>query len=246
MALQKQPVPINFSQGLDLKTDSKQVAPGKFLALENTVFDKGGLLQKRNGNAALTPLPDASNTYLTTFNGNLTALGSTLQAYSSGSGLWVSKGALTSTQVETLPLIRSSTNQSQADTAVAANGLVLTVYTDNVTSGSTTVPVYKYAIADSITGQNIVAPSSVVPSSGVVSGSPRAFLLGSYFIILFPSFSVGTFRIQYQAISTVNPAVIVSGEISSRYLPVAKPVFDAVVANNSLYVAVEAPSALPI
>jgi hypothetical protein len=42
MALVKQPLAINFAQGLDTKTDPKQVQPGKFLALQNTIFTKGG------------------------------------------------------------------------------------------------------------------------------------------------------------------------------------------------------------
>ena len=49
MALTKQPLSINFAAGLDLKTDPFQVSPGKFLGLANSIFTKGGLLQKRNG-----------------------------------------------------------------------------------------------------------------------------------------------------------------------------------------------------
>jgi len=37
MALVKQPIDIPFNGGVDTKTDSKRVAMGKFLQLQNTV-----------------------------------------------------------------------------------------------------------------------------------------------------------------------------------------------------------------
>src|ERR1700689_5802757 len=104
MALPKQAVPINFSQGLDQKTDQFQVQPGKFLALSNSVFNKGGMLQKRNGYGLLDPLPQPAN-FLTTFNNNLTAIGTSVQAYNGPSNTWVNKGPTTPLSLLTLPLI---------------------------------------------------------------------------------------------------------------------------------------------
>src|ERR1700677_742231 len=159
--LQKQTINVNFAQGLDLKTDPNQVQMGRFLSLHNSIFDVGGRLTKRNGYGLLTNLPDESNTFLTTFNGDLTAIGTSLNAYESANKLWVDKGKIQPISLTTLPLIRSNTNQSQADAAVASNGLVCTVYTDNPPTGIQ----YKYAIADSVTGQNIVAPT-LIPAQG--------------------------------------------------------------------------------
>ncbi len=238
MALPKQGVPINFAQGLDLKTDSKQVQLGKFLALENTVYNKLGLLQKRNGYGNLSALPNSSSTYVTTFNNNLTAIGTSFNAYSQSSETWVNKGAIKSVEVSTLPLIRSNTNQSQADAAIAANGLICTVYTDNVPSNGTNVPIYKYAIANSVTGQNIIAPTVIVPTSGVVEGSPKVFLLGRNFIIVFTVNISSTYHLQYIAVSTAAPtAVIAAQDITSQYTPDTKVAFDGYVANNNLYLA---------
>lgn len=237
MPLNKQSVPINFSQGLDTKTDDKQVAPGKFLVLENSVFQKGGLLQKRNGYADLTTLPDLSSTFLTTFNGNLTAIGSALQAFSEGSNTWVTKGRTTPIKLATLPLIRSNTNQSQADVAVAANGLICTVYTDNIPSGGSTTPSYKYAIADSVTGQNIVAPTVIPVTSGTVTDAPRVFTLGKYFILLFNNLIAGTNHLSYIAINSILPTqTLPAVSITIQYTPTTTGSFDGVVANNSLYI----------
>ena len=49
MADQKGLVPISFNKGLDAKTDDKQSLPGSLSVLENGQFDKGGIINKRNG-----------------------------------------------------------------------------------------------------------------------------------------------------------------------------------------------------
>lgn len=238
MALNKQALNINFAKGLDTKTDPFQVQPGKFLALQNTVFEKGGLLQKRNGYGALGDLPDNTTKFITTFNGNLTAIGANLQAYSSTTATWVNKGPLKPINLSTLPLIRSNTNQSQFDSVVASNGLMCTVYTDNVPSGLVTVPVYKYVIADSITGQNIVAPTVITPPGGTVEGSPRVFLVGQHFLIVYTNFISGAYHLRYLAISLLTPSVVfVSAHITSQYTPSSTVDWDGVVINNSLYLA---------
>lgn len=238
MPLQKQPININFSQGLDLKSDPKQVQPGKFLGLRNTVFQKGGLLQKRNGYRQLPSLPNSSSNLVTTFNGNLTAIGPTLEAYSKGSMTWVDRSAFRPLTLDTLPLIRSNTNQTQVDTAIASNGLICTVFTDQIPSGGSNVATYKYAIADSVTGQNIVAPTVITPSLGTVVGSPRVFFLGRYFVIVFTNLITATNHLKYIAINMNSPTVAsVNADITSQYTPAATVAFDGVVANNSLYLA---------
>lgn len=237
MALQPQALTLNFASGLDTKADPKQVAFGKFLNLENSIFDEGGLLQKRNGFMSLAALPDTSSTYLTTFNGNLTAIGTKFQAYSTGTSSWVNKGYIQPSKLTTLPLIRSNTNQTYADTAFASNGLVCTVYTDNVpVSGSNTL-IYKYAIADSVTGQNIVAPTAIT-SVGVVTFAPKVFALGRYFMVVFASNFSGTYHLQYIAIPVSNPSSPgTATDISTVYAAASTGTFDGVVANGSLYLA---------
>lgn len=238
MALNKSAIPINFSQGLDLKSDPKQVSLGRFLALENSIFTKAGLLQKRNGNAQLPNLPDTSSTLLTTFNGNLTAVGSSLAAFSKGSSAWVNKGSIQPVELEVSPIIRSNTNQSQADSAIAANGLICTVYTDNIPVSGTVTPFYKYVITDQVTGQNIVPPTVITTPGGIVQFAPKVFLLGRYFIILFDGVITATHHLQYIAINTQNPTIVTTAvTISSSYAPVASMNVDAVVANNALYMA---------
>lgn len=237
MALIKQPLDISFAQGLDTKTDPFRVQPGKFLSLNNSIFDKAGRLTKRNGYGLLPSLPNSSFKYLTTFNENLTAIGSRLLALSIGTKQWVDKGQVLPVSLNTLPLIRSNTNQSQADSVISSNGLVCTVYTDQVPVMGSNVAQYKYVIADSITGQNIISPTLLITGGSTV-GTPRVFLLGNYFIILYTNLISAVSHLQYIAVSTFDPMIVTSPvDIASVYIPSTTVNFDGIVANNNLYIA---------
>src|SRR5271169_1166931 len=155
--IQKQAIPINFFEGLDTKTDPYQVQIGKFLSLQNSVFTKGGLLQKRNGYGSLPALPNNQSVYLTTLDGNMTALGSAVQAYSQSNSTWVSKGNFRPVSLSVLPVARSAINQIQCDSCVSSSGLVCTVYTE---SNNGTIAI-KYVIANATTGQTIVNPTNI-------------------------------------------------------------------------------------
>lgn len=228
----QQAYPINFSNGLDLKTDPFQVPFGKFLSLQNSVFTKGGLLQKRNGFGSLSTLPNPAS-YLTTFNGDLTAIETDLQAYNSASQTWVNQGVLQPMEVSVLPLIRNNFNQTQVDSVIAPNGLICTAYTE--TDGVDTY--YKYAIADSVTGQNILEPTELEGTSGSVTGSPRVFLLSRYFVIVFTVTISATPHLQYIAIPFTTQIPMSAVDITSQYTPASEVAFDAVVTNDTLYIA---------
>ena len=205
---------------------------GSFYLLENSIFTKGGLLQKRNGYQQLSTIPEA--TYLTTLNGNLTAIGDSISAYSEANEDFVSRGSICPMEISTLPLIRNSINQTQCDAAIAPNGLVCTVYTE--TNNGTTD--YKYAVADSVTGQNIVAPTLIPDGSGAVTGSPRVFVLGIYFIIIFTNEISSVYHLQYIAISTFNPtSVTPPTDIAAAYIPASTVAWDGTVTNNKLFIA---------
>lgn len=230
--LQKQNVNISFAQGLDTKTDPKQVQLGKFLSIKNSVFTTGDLLLKRNGYKKLSTVSNAKA--LTTFNGNLTAIGNTISAYSGSIGSFVSKGTIQPMEVSSLPLIRNNLNQIQCDSALSSNGLVCTVYSESDGTNIT----YKYAIANASTGQNISSPVAIPVTSGVVTGSPRVFVLGSFFVVVFTNVITATSHLQYIAISTINVSnVTVNADIASAYISSPGLSWDGVVANNNLYVA---------
>lgn len=225
MPLQKQPVNINFAKGLDLKSDAFQVQVGNFLSLGNAIFTKAGLLQKRNGFGPLTALPDSTYSFATTFNGNLTAIGSNLAAYSAGSATWVARGSFQPVELDTLPLIRSNTNQSTCDAAVTAGNIVCTAYTDQDPS-NLSAKIYRYAVADSVTGQNLLPPATLT-----ATGAPRVFLLGTQFVVVYPN----TTSLLFITININTFAVTAPVTLSSTFT--SNGAFDGFVANSRLYVA---------
>ena len=233
---QKQSVDISFAKGLDTKTDPWRVPIGNFMSLNNMIFTTGMRLTKRNGFGSLPSLPQPC-TYATTFNGNLTAIGTSLYAYAEGTMEWFNKGTLQPAKLTTLPLIRSNTNQSQVDTAVSSTNLVCTVYTDQ-TPTSLATPRIMYAIADSITGQNIIEPTVIPVVTGTPEGSARVFVLGSYFIIVFTNNISGTYDLQYIAISINNPILVTPVvTIATNYTPAAGLSWDGAIVSNNLYIA---------
>lgn len=231
----KQAVNFSFASGLDLKTDEWQVSFGKFLVLQNSIFQKGGLLQKRNGYGLLTS-QNPNSSYLTTLNDNLISIGATVNAYSSSLNTWISKGTLSPCSLNTLPLIRNNFNQSQSDIAIS-NGLVLTTFTQSDGSNTT----YMYALADAVTGQNIIKPTAIVPlSTGAITGSSRIFVAGNYFLVVSQVLVGGTTFLQYFSIPINNYTVISASQsvTADAYVPItSNPGWDAVVTNNTLVIA---------
>lgn len=240
MPTQKQNINVNFAQGVNTKTDPWQVGLGQFLALENSVFDKGGQLRKRNGYGQLA-ISATPGSYLTTLNGNLTSVGDQVNAYSTSSSSWNNKGTFRPATVDTLPLIRNTVNQTQCDATVSANGLVCTVYTE---IANLLVTTFKFAIVDGVSGQNIVVPTAIPIPTGTVNGSPRVFLLGDWFVIIVTNLNSSTTTLHYLAINSKNifnssgslvyTAAVVS---STAHTPSAGLAWDGVVTAGRLFLA---------
>lgn len=232
----KQTININFSQGLDTKTDPKQVIYSKFLTMQNSVFTTGGLLSKRNGYGSLTSLPDNTSTDLNTFNSDLTAIGNKLEAFTSTAEQWYNRGNIQPVQLDVMPLVRNNTNQSQMDTAVSPTGFICTVYIDQDPTNLSDL-ITKYVIEDAMTGQVVISPTQIT-SADATYASGRVFLLGNYFIILFTVEISSTFHLEYIAINTSNPSMVGSPvSLTASYTPSTTVNFDAAVFNNKLYIA---------
>jgi len=138
MSLQKQAININFSQGIDTKTDPKQVPVGKFLQLENITSDIGGLAKKRYGFKQLTTLSNDTSRYIATYQNDLTAIGNELISYSAATQNWKTKDFLKPISVQALPVIRNNSNQSQPCIAVSDNLTAIT-YTEGTSNYHFTV-----------------------------------------------------------------------------------------------------------
>lgn len=235
--IQKTAIQINFQKGLDQKLDPLQIPVGNFQSLSNSVFDKVGRLTKRNGFGQLPSLPDTTSTFVTTYNGNLTAIGKDIKALISGPQTWLSIGQFNPIEVNTIPLVRNNNNQIQCDVAISNNNLACVVYTDLVSSASITANVYRYAVYDYTTGQAVIQPTQIVPSFGVTQFPPKVFSLFNYFVLVYDGTTGGTSHLQYQAISQNSLNVVGSStDLSTSYAPISSTgAFDGVVANNTLY-----------
>ena len=228
MSLNKQTLNINFSNGVDLKTDPWQVTPGKFLELENTVFDKGGLLTKRNGFGGLASLPNDDYTTVTTFSEDLVAIGTDLQMYSDDTDQWLNKGTMLPISLSVVPAVRGTTTQTSVDIAVAPNYLACSVFLD---SGGLSY----YQIIDSHTGQVLVTKTAL-PSTATFG---RVFVLNSNFIITFLATVSAATHLQYIAIPTNNPTSAgVATDISTSVSALTAG-YDGLVCNSRLYVALD-------
>lgn len=238
----KETLTINFAKGVNTKTDPWQVAPGNFLSLVNSVFTKEGLLQKRNGFPSLSTVSDLSISSITTFNDNLTAIGNNLYAYNEDSESFINKSTFQPLSLNTVSLVKNNLSQIQCDSATAPNNAVCVAYTESNNGSSS----YKYSVLDGNTGQVLVAPTLILPTSGAVSGSPRVFVLGQYFIVVFTVTISSANHLQYFAISYNSFVAQNAAEISTNYTAAANVAFDGVVSNNNLYVAWNAASSAGI
>lgn len=227
MPLTKTPVPINFAKGLNQKIDPLQLPVDQFQNLKNSIFDKAGRLTKRNGYKNITNLPNTDQTTLTTLNDNLVATGSLLYSYSKDTNQWIEKGKVQPIQLSVQSNVRTSTGQSAPDVAVAANGLVCTVFADTDTH-------CYYQISDSSTGVQVTNRVALDNTAQDV----RVVILGSYFLITFIITVSGAKHLVYKAIPTASPF---TPGTTANFAPIihldsTNFGYDTVVANSNMYI----------
>ena len=222
MALQKQPISLNFIKGMQTKTDPFQIPMDSFAMLTNSVFTTLGRLTKRNGFKSITSLPNELQTNLTTLNDNLIATGTDLYAFNADSNQWLNKGIVQPVQLSTNTITRTSTSQSSPDAAVAPNGLVCTVYIDS--NGNS-----YYQISDSTTGQEII-PRVQLEATAI---NPRAFVLGNYFIVTYMATNIVP-TLKYVAIPMANIQTPHTAVFSSSVSSITAG-YDGLVVNNTLF-----------
>jgi hypothetical protein len=193
-----QPVTLNFSQGVNLKSDPWQIPLGQFLALENSVFTTQGQLKKRNGYGLITTIPEAAT--ITTYLGNLVSLSDELNIYSQDTNTVIDTGPLQPMGLSVLPMVRSATSQTTVDAAVAPNGLCCETWLDG--DGSS-----YYQINDSVTGGIIIPSVSITSATDVNATMPRVAVVGRYFFVTYLSTVSGNASLRYIAIPWASPTM---------------------------------------
>lgn len=190
--LSKQSLNLSFSEGMDQRSDPKQIPFGKFSNLVNRVFNETGLLEKRNGFGEVTSLLNATS--LTTYEDGLVTIGGNeLQAYSAQASTAINAGFFQPLSLSTIPLVRSANSQTTVDVAIAKNGLSCATWLE---SNGTSY----YQISDTSTGQ-VLQHYVALPSTATCS---RVFILGNYFIVTFLATVSAASHLQYVAIPITN------------------------------------------
>jgi hypothetical protein len=137
MPLQPQPLPLQFSGGIETKQDSKQVPTTRLLTLENATFVKQSTLAKRNGYASLSKRLDTETAEYANAVG-LGNLGEELlvfadercYSYRPSSERWIDTGEVLSTVASEEPIARTGTDQDMPDHATN-NGVTVVAWQDS-------------------------------------------------------------------------------------------------------------------
>lgn len=182
--LQRQNIVLPLAQGIETKSDPKQVQAGKLLGLENGVFTVTNSIRKRNGTTALgtnivTGGRIENGAGLATYgNELLLADGLDLYSYDQSANKWVDKGSFISTQVEKNAVVRDAYSQTAQDGATANNGMQLYAWQDSATANS-----IRYSIIDTATGQTVVS-SSLLAANAI---NPRVVAFNDALLVYYYS-----------------------------------------------------------
>jgi hypothetical protein len=186
MPLARQNISIPIGQGINSKTDSKQLAIGNLVDLQNAVFTKQSLLSKRFGldlldkSINITDDPISSGAALSTFKDQL-LLFTGEKAYSrlSFNEKWSDKGDVYSIINESNQIIRNDFSQSNPSSA-KVNNLECFVFEDS--RGG-----IRYSILDSETKNFVVTDKllSLTGSSPIVYGLQATAGTAAQFVIVF-------------------------------------------------------------
>lgn len=185
--LQRQMITMPLAQGLDLKTDAKQVVAGKLLELENGVFTTVKTITKRNGSVAFGQSilgepgtsVDAGVGLATFSNELLLADGASVFSYDSSADAWARKGPYIPTRVEQSSVVTDANSQTVPDGATSASGLQLYAWQDSQTPGS-----LRYCVIDGQTQQTLLASTFLATGS-----KPRVLATDTHFLVYFYSAS---------------------------------------------------------
>lgn len=237
MALEERILTVSFAQGVDTKTDPKQVLPGKLLQLVNGRFITSQSIRKRNGTQALgsgiqgstpvsggAPSLSALSACASFKNELLGFTGNELYSYSPTTTMWSDKGAATSNELSVFPVIRNAYSQTLGDSAYLS-GIIASVWEDS--RGG-----IRYSVQDATTLEYYQQDVSIASSNAT---RPKVFALGNNFIFLYHN--TGTTNLKYAVLSVASPSSTLSFSNYATTILNAAPNYDGVVMNDTLYLA---------
>lgn len=228
MSLEKSLVGVDVGGGVDTRSSEFKLDAGKFLKLENIIYDKElKKYRKRNGFTGLSNYDLSGNKI-----DNWRSLGSlkkeilgftsnNMYAFSESNEKWADKGSITNCKVEVESVIRNDYQQSNAAHAIANNQIC---YAWEDTRGG----VY-YSIKDLTTGTFFVS-DTLINSSGVRA---KVLSLGGIFFIVYAV--SGTIR--YKTVNSGSPTSLSSETTIQSDLTSGTKYYDAVVSDDKIHIA---------
>lgn len=251
MALDKQPLNINFARGLDQKTDPLQIQPGRFLGLKNRVFNKMGRMEKRNGfatkgQAVSTPVGSftfsqipgtvATGRNVASFaNELLLNDGLNLYSYATTANNWVYKGRVELCQTSQQSVYKSKFENIMPDSALNSTLGVNVFAWESWTAspyqigatGSGALNGVQISAIDSTSGQTIF--NSYLAST---TSRPKCVSISNKLYVLY--FNSGDSKLYAQPVTQagLGAAVALLTDINTT-----TPNYDVIVNNSLIYIA---------
>ena len=239
MPLQKQTVSVPFNQGVDTKTDPKQIQMGKLAVLQNGVFNSTNRLEKRPGNQAL-PLQAyvgtgsgiftgyvLSKSYgLNQFKNELTQIDQKyFFSFDETNQTWWGKGNFDANTLSIESIVKNNDNHFIPDVAYSPLGLECWVWNDASSGGS------KYALIDSVTRNTLF--TGVL--SGTAENSHVEYMSGAFWLVYGDT---GSTNISYAKILDTSPNgnIAATGTIATDQSSTSLAISTSVI-NGNLYVA---------
>lgn len=222
MALKPQNIPVTFSGGLDQKTATQLVVPGKFLVLENCVRRKMGRIEKRRGFEALgtgtvnRPAPYAdvdvsSGRKLATREDELVLIDDTsIYAYSQSGDNLIYRGEAPALDIDVYPVTRNSHRQAMPD-GDRMSGVFVSAWEDS--RGGVRCSVYDYG-----TGSSLMYDSEV----SATGTRPRVVRIKDSVLIVYRE---GT-ELKWKRIDKADPTAFAASSSASWVTSVADVAFD--------------------
>lgn len=215
-------VALRFGQGLDTKTDRKQVIPGKLLTLENGVFLNTGAINKRYGYDVLSVAIDGgdaitSGAALSTF-GNELLLYTGNRVYSrlSASKKWADRGKVVSLILDGKPVVSNTWEQMNPDVAYNSGW---EVYAWEDGRGG-----IRYSVVDNKTSAYLDSDAFLI-----LNGSkPKLVAFNGYTLCLY----VDGGSIKYRAINMAEPSVLSAEEVITANLDSDRKIYDTCVVSD--------------
>lgn len=217
MPLQKQLVPVQLGQGVDTKTDPRQLIPGKMVNLENVNLETTKKYKKRPGNQTITTNLQGGGTLgtnpigLATLQNQLIQYnGTTGYTYSQDTLKWQSVGSFTPLLFSKTQVSRVTNNISNQDIAVHSSGLICYVW-----NGASDAGPAKYTIVDGTTNSPLPSQTGgigTIPSLSANSIRVKVFPMGQNFV--FVGMDSSTKQLFYSTVAVSSPQSTPSSAIA--------------------------------